>query len=315
VRTGVWLFPDAPATRLVDAIVAAEDAGLAEFWLGDEGPARDPLAVLAAAAVRTTSVRLGVGVTNPYLRHPAMTASALATIHELSGGRAVLGLGAGGQLALAPVGLSPTYPLRDCQRALAIIRGVLAGQTVEGYTAPAHAMHAPGLPVFVGARGERFNRWASAAADGAFVAGIAPSQAAQVVGWARSVRDVEIALYISAALDDEQLERARPRMIHAFSDAPPDLRRRAGLTDADVAAAADALDRGDPGPAAALLTDPVLDLVLARPDRVVATCVDLARELLPDAIGLTLLSGDPVEHVQHAAELLREVAVEAGTRT
>jgi hypothetical protein len=104
-------------------------------------------------------------------------------------------------------------------------------------------------------------------------------------------------------------------MIHAFSDAPPDLRRRAGLTDADVAAAADALDQGDPGPAAALLTDPVLDLVLARPDRVLGTCVDLARELRPDAIGLTLLSGDPVEHVQHAAELLGEVAAEAGTRT
>jgi 5,10-methylenetetrahydromethanopterin reductase len=312
VRTGVWLFPDAPAPRLVEAIVTAEHAGLGEFWLGDEGPARDPLAVLAAAAPATGRIRLGVGVTNPYLRHPAMTASAFATIHELSGGRAVLGLGAGGQLALGAVGLAPERPLRDCQRALAIIRGVLRGETVDGYAAPAHAMQAADLPVFIGARGERFNRWASEAADGAFVAGIAPSQAGEIVGWARSVRDIEIAVYISAALDDDQLERARPRLIHAFSDAPPALRRRAGLADADVAAAADALDEGDPGPASALLTDPILDLVLARPERVVDTCVELVRTLRPASIGLTLLSGDPVDHAQRAAALLAEVVERTG---
>ncbi|MEZ5250121.1 MAG: LLM class flavin-dependent oxidoreductase [Ilumatobacteraceae bacterium] len=105
MRTGVWLFPDAPSAALLDAGSAAEAGGLTEFWLGDEGPARDPFAVLAALATRTERLVLGVGVTNPYLRHPAVTATTMATVHELSGGRGVLGLGPGGHLALGPVGL------------------------------------------------------------------------------------------------------------------------------------------------------------------------------------------------------------------
>ena len=102
-RFGLWMFPDHPASLLADVIVAAEAAGLDEVWLGDEGPARDPLVTLAAAAVRTSTIALGVAVTNPYLRHPAATASAFATLAELAGpGRVVLGMGSGGDLALGP---------------------------------------------------------------------------------------------------------------------------------------------------------------------------------------------------------------------
>jgi 5,10-methylenetetrahydromethanopterin reductase len=311
VRTGVWLFPDAPSSRLLEAVVAADRAELGEVWLGDEGPARDPFAILAAAAPTTTSVLLAVGVTNPYLRHPALTASTMATVHELSRGRAVLGLGAGGSLALGSVGLHPARPLTDCRQALTVIRGVLRGERVDGYEPPGHALHAPDLPVFIGSRAPRFNRWASAAADGAFVAGVAPSQVPEVVGWARSVRDIPIALYVSAVLDDEELEVARPRMIHAFADAPATLRRRAGLDDAAVAAAARALDEGESAPAARLLTDPVLDLVLARPSRVVDTCVALARAVQPVSIGLALLGGDPVQQVERAAPRLARIQREA----
>ena len=46
VRTGVWLFPDAPSPAIVDAARAAEEAGLDEFWLGDEGVGRDPFGCL-----------------------------------------------------------------------------------------------------------------------------------------------------------------------------------------------------------------------------------------------------------------------------
>src|ERR1700689_4781567 len=100
---GVWLFPEAPAAELVDTFVAAEELALDEGGIGDEGPGpSDPFAILAAAAVRTSRVTLGVAVTNPYLRHPAVTASAMAAVADLSGGRAILGLGAGGGGALDP---------------------------------------------------------------------------------------------------------------------------------------------------------------------------------------------------------------------
>lgn len=131
--TGIWLFPESSAGTLVDTFVEAEALGLDEVCIGDEGPVfRDPFAVLAAAAARTRQVRLGVAVTNPYLRHPAVTASAMMTVAELTGGWVVLDLGAGGGVALDPVGIPRLEPLRRTREAVRIARAVAAGQQVDG---------------------------------------------------------------------------------------------------------------------------------------------------------------------------------------
>src|SRR5216684_2815139 len=134
---------------MVEFIQHAEDLGLDEIWLGDEGPARDPLAVLAAAATQTSRIRLAVGITNPYVRHPAATAVSMMTVHELSGGRAILGLGVGGSLALGPLGILPVHPLATMRQAVATIRAVSRGEQSDSYAAPAGAMSAPDLPLFI----------------------------------------------------------------------------------------------------------------------------------------------------------------------
>ena len=64
---------------------------------------------LAVAAGETTRIRLGTGVTNPFTRHAAVTASAIATVHAVSGGRATLGIGRGDS-ALAHLGHAPASP-------------------------------------------------------------------------------------------------------------------------------------------------------------------------------------------------------------
>jgi 5,10-methylenetetrahydromethanopterin reductase len=290
---------------MVDGIEAAERGGIGEVWIGDEGPARDPFALLAAASVRTTAIRLGVGVTNPYLRHPAVIASTMATIHELSGGRSILGIGPGGHLSFGPVGLAPTDHLRACRRALTVMRGVLQGEAVEGYTPPSHAMTAPDLPIFVGSRGERFNRWASSEADGAFLAGIAPSMLDRTVAWATSARRIDLAIYISCVMSPTELDALRPRMIHAFSNGPDDLLALAGLPRPVAQTAADALAAGDPEPARSLLTDDRLDLVVARtPEQATAWLAALARRHGPLSVGLALMAEDPVVHVERAAAAL-----------
>jgi|SRR5579859_1457189 len=279
---------------MVAFIQQAEDLGLDEIWLGDEGPARDPLSVLAAAATRTERIRLAVGITNPYVRHPAAIAVSMMTVHELSGGRAILGLGVGGSLALGPLGISPDHPLATMRRAMATMRAVAQGERGDGYVPPAGAMTAPDLPLFIGSRSPRINRLASAVADGAFVAGLPISQVAQVVGWARSVRDIPIALYISAAFEAEDVERARPQMVWALvnsSDAT------VALTDhprSAFQAATIALQAGDLAPARALMTDEVLRhvLVWGEPREIGLRLAHLVRELRPTSIGLSLLQTD-----------------------
>ena len=184
----------------------------------------------------TTRLRLAVGVTNPYLRHPAITAVAAMTVHELSEGRAVLGLGPGGDVALAPArDRAGAHRCRSAAGAVRVIRAVCRGEPTDGYEPPAHAFTAPDLPLYIGARGERFNRFASEAADGVFVAGVAPSLFDELVGWARSVRPISIALYISACFDDEDVERSRPLLIHAFLNGPERLRASGGTRPRGVA--------------------------------------------------------------------------------
>jgi 5,10-methylenetetrahydromethanopterin reductase len=312
VRTGVWFFPDAPGPRIVETLIAAEALGLDEVWLGDEGPARDPFALLAAAALPTRRIRLGVAVTNPYLRHPATTAASALTVHELSGGRMMLGIGPGGDLALKPAQVERIRPLAALRRAVRIIRAVSRGEQTEGYTPAPHAVVAPELPIFVGARGEAFNRFASEAADGAFLAGIPRSRLAATAAWARSTRPIDLAVYPSAVFDVASLEAVRPRMVYALLDAPEVTRRALGVSFEAAASAALAISRGDDRPAREIVDDRVLDeLVVCGPPAAVGHALATRLGPLgPQSIGIALLAEDPLAVLESAAEALAIAARE-----
>ena len=307
-RTGVWFFPDAESRRTVELARLAEAAGLDELWLGDEGPARDPFALLAAAAGVTERLLLGIAVTNPYLRHPAMTAVAAMTVHELSGGRALLGIGPGGGIALNPVGVPRVKPLTRTREAVRIIRAVADGRITDGYTPPPRpfttAAAEPPLPIWIGARGERFNRYASEAADGAFVAGIPIPLHETVIGWARSIRPIEIALYVSAVFDPSEVEAVRPRLVFSLLDAPAINRERLGLDTEQVRAAAAAYGAGDSAPARSLITDEVLDQILLRgtPAEVGARLATIVAAHRPASVGFSLLTPNLERGLEHSAE-------------
>ena len=184
-------------------VVAAEQSGLDEVWLADEGVAREPMTVLAAAATRTERIRLGVGITSPLLRHAGALAATAATLDELSVRRAVLGLGVGGSLSLAPFGLTAERPVRLLSEAIETARDVLARRPGRSYDPPAHAMPARDVPIWVGARGPQLTRLAARRADGLFLSGCTDEQHARIVTAARSERaGIGIALYRSAASGD-----------------------------------------------------------------------------------------------------------------
>ncbi|MPY96270.1 MAG: LLM class flavin-dependent oxidoreductase [Acidimicrobiia bacterium] len=293
-RLGIWLFPDVPAPTLLGALEALDRGGLDEFWVGDEGPAREPFALLAAAAARTGRLGLGVAVTNPYVRHPAIGAAAALTIDELAPGRARLGIGPGGGMALGPLGIVRRHPLADVRDTLRLSRAVLRGEATEGYTPPAGAPTAPQLPLYVGARGEGLNRLASELADGVFVGGIPRAMLATTIGWARSRRPVKVAIYPAVAFDDEAAEHLRPSMIYAYLDAPEETRAREGLRREDLAEAAAAMHEGDDDPARRIIDDARLDQLVLRgtPEHVAVQLVALATEHAAEEVGLALTTAD-----------------------
>lgn len=299
---GAWLFPDAAAPSLIETIVDAERRGFDEVWLGDEGPGgRDPFLVLAGAATRTTRVELGVAVTNPYLRHPATTAAASVTLHEVSGGRFTLGLGAGGTLALGPIHVRRDEPIRRVATAIGVIRAVTGARGSEAYSPPPLAASAP-VPLYLGGRGERINRLASSSADGAFLGGIPFSQLDRTLSWVRSVRPVEVALYVNAVFDRRELDTIRPRLLHPFLDAPESTQLGAGLDPAALAEAARQLDEGDDAAARALMTDDRLDdlVLVGSPRRVGDRLAQLISRHGARRAGLSFLTASPDHHLAEA---------------
>ena len=89
------LLGDAPVAQLVERAKLAEANGYSTVWVADERFYREVYSCLGQLAAHTSRVLLGPCVTDPFARHPALTAMAIATLDDISGGRAILGIGAG----------------------------------------------------------------------------------------------------------------------------------------------------------------------------------------------------------------------------
>lgn len=126
---GFTLKPENDLNRTVDLTKRAEANGFTHGWLFDSHVLwREPYVLLTLMAQATTHMRLGTCVTNPATREPSVTASALAVLDELSGGRMDLGIGRGDS-ARRVLGKPPTS-MKTLEEAIAVIRELVEGRAV-----------------------------------------------------------------------------------------------------------------------------------------------------------------------------------------
>jgi probable F420-dependent oxidoreductase len=171
--------------ELRDMARAAEEAGFDSIWVGDhllyrddEQPPRGPWeawSVLAALAGVTERVELGPLVASVSFHNPAMLAKKAATVDEISGGRLILGLGAGwNEPEYRAYGFPFDHRVDRFEEAFAIIRGLLRDghidftgryhQAPDSVLVPRSARQG-GPPIMVGTTGPRMMRLAAAHAD------------------------------------------------------------------------------------------------------------------------------------------------------
>ncbi len=169
-----------------------EAEGVRRAWVIDSQLAmKDVYAGLVVAALNTTRIGLGTGVTNAVTRHPTVTANAIAAVAEISHGRAILGVGAGDS-ALYGIGLQP-QKVAEVEEAIAFFRSHLERS----------------IPIYLAVSQERMCRLAGRTADGAIVMG--PAQQDMVrrqVDWIRSgapSSDFEIAFIAPTSTDIEDV--------------------------------------------------------------------------------------------------------------
>ncbi len=260
----VNLMPTGPAARVAELAAEAERLGFRRCWVYDEGlTTRDVYVTLTAVAAATTSIRIGPGITNPFTRHPAVTANAVASLDEYSGGRAFLGLGAGGGLTLDPLAIQRQRPLTAVAEMVEATRRLWNGSTVDmaGRTISLDSanMTAPraDIAIHLAGRGPRMIELASRVADGFYLSYIHKDFIAPTIDALRadSARRMTITYSTRLVTNDADFEAARRDLTFRLPDSPPEIRDRLGIDSGQVAMLREALSSGGPPAAAHLIRD------------------------------------------------------------
>lgn len=165
IKLGFEMAPEG-VQNTVNLVRMAERLGYGSAWFADSQLRFSEVHVtLAACACSTEKIILGTSVTNPLTRHPSVTASAAATLAELSGGRFILGI-ARGDSSAHTIGANPSS-VKEFREALLMIMKLLSG---EGYATEERTwqllIRKSRPKVHVACTGPQMLRLAGAIADG-----------------------------------------------------------------------------------------------------------------------------------------------------
>jgi 5,10-methylenetetrahydromethanopterin reductase len=167
---------ESPSVRdFIAAAKVAEALGFGTFWLPEDPVFPGAFATASAIASNTRKIKIGIGVLNPWTRHPVQTAMELAALDDISEGRAVLGLGASVKLWIEDqLGIPYTRPVTALRETVAILNGLLCGERLDhnGRSFKANGVRAsfdlPGrhVPIYLGVMAPRALALAGEVADG-----------------------------------------------------------------------------------------------------------------------------------------------------
>jgi len=177
IRLGMGLFwVDNTYRDYVALVEACEALGYDTLWATNEKFFRDMYVTATVAAEHSTRAKIGTFVADPYSHHPALTASAIGTLDEVSGGRAILCIGAGGT-GFPAMGIKRAKPAQAIKEAVLVIRGLLRGETVDMQGEVIQFNHGrlnftprPDIPIYVATRGDLVLQTAGEVADGVMIA-------------------------------------------------------------------------------------------------------------------------------------------------
>jgi 5,10-methylenetetrahydromethanopterin reductase len=289
---------------------AAEAAGLGSAWIIEDYFQPGAFALAGAVAAVTSRLVIGIGVVNPYTRHPALLAMETAALAGLAPGRVVLGLGTSNRRWIEDqMGIPFKAPLGTLRESVDVVRRLLAGERVTSTGTHDVALEgvppAP-VPIYLGVKGPKALGVAGEIADG-LVCSVLSSPAhvrrarATALAARRRTDAFPVLAYVPvmvAADRREARERVRPflarylRLLHGQS-----ILRDAGVPESLTHALRDAAERGER--AAPLVPDEWIDrlTVAGTPDDCRAALAPLADAGLDGPIALPIPGVDVLEQL------------------
>ena len=168
---GVTVLPDPPYTRFLELIELAESHGFEYGWTYDSHVLwHESIPLLALALDRTTTMKMGHFVTNPATRDPTVLASAYATMHVMSGGRMVMGIGRGDS-AVRVIGRQP-MKVAEFEAACAMVKDFMNGRKVTWNDKELQlewALTEPQIPMYIAGYGPKALAVAGRVSDGVII--------------------------------------------------------------------------------------------------------------------------------------------------
>lgn len=257
----IELTPEHPPDRVAALAASAEGAGFDAAFASSHYFNRDPFVALSRMAAATDELAIGPGVVNPYETHPVKLAGSVATIDEVSDGRAVFGVGAGDRSTLSTLGVERDRPLRRVLETMRVARRLWDDETVthDGTFAATDAslnLDPVEIPVYVGAQGPHMLRMSAKHADGTLVNAAHPRDLAWAAdrieeGLAERPDDhgaFEALAFASVSVAESAeaaREAARPPVAFIAGGAADPVLERHGIDHEAAAAISEALERGD----------------------------------------------------------------------
>ena len=316
MKFGIEFVPQIPLKELVRLVKIAEDVGFEYAWITDHYNNKNVYETLALIAAETETIKMGPGVTNPYVRSPAISASAIATIDEISEGRATFGIGPGDKATFDALGIEWTKPVSTIKAAIADINTLLAGEKTEAGAALGGVKKVQdAIPIYMGAQGPKMLETAGEIADGVLINASNPKdyEAAMPMikkGLAAAGGDksFDVGAYTATSIGpDSDAAKNAAKIVVAFiaAGSPPPVIERHGLPEGFNTQMGEFLAKGDFGGAIGAVTDEALDAfsVCGTPDEFIPKIEGLAE------MGVTqYVAGSPVgKNVEESIKLLGEV--------
>jgi len=238
--------PSVPVARLVDTVIEAERLGFSKVYVADQGMKfHDIFMAMAVMAMRTNKIRIGPGITNPFIRHPGITAAAMVTLAEISGDRAFLGISSGGSNPLNPLCIVPDKPMTAVREMIVTCRALFRGEAVtfQGetlkYKSAKLISSKPGIEIYVVGRGPNMLKMAGELADGVMLGNIHKSLMQKSLdliraGAAISGNKPKICYFTPVITDEETFEEERAHIAYNIVDSPPEAKELLGITPGEV---------------------------------------------------------------------------------
>lgn len=306
---GIEFLPAKKVDKIVSHSKLAENVGVDYIWVTDHYNNRNVYATLTAIAYNTSRIKLGPGITNPYVINPCWTAAAISTIDEISNGRAILGIGAGDRITLESIGVKWEKPLTTVKESVHIIRKLLDGERVT-YDGSAFKVSGAKLyfkpvsrvPIYIGAQAPKMLRLSAKIADGVLINASHPidfEHALQHVKAGLKEREVktekfDVVAYVAMSIDrDEKKAIDAVKIVVAFivGGAPQTVLERHNVDVNVTSEISKAIGKGDFGKAMSLVDNNMIESfsITGTPDQVLEKIRNLFN------IGVTqIVAGSPI---------------------